>query len=80
MLTRVSQPCCKPLATLNADGAIAFFAEVLADRIHRGEQAALLKLAHFTEVEVGLQSRRPACCRHGGTPERPSGSKPACAS
>ncbi len=60
------------LARLNADGAVAFFAEILADRL-TAEQAALLKRAHFSELEVGLQCRRPAvlkAVRRAGTPAR----------
>ncbi|MEI7437874.1 MAG: radical SAM protein, partial [bacterium] len=60
------------LSTFNAGGAITFFAEVLADRITK-QQAGLLKRAHFTEVEVGLQSRRRAvlrAVRRSGTPQR----------
>ncbi len=60
------------LAQLNAGGAVAFFAEILADRL-TAEQAALLKRANFTEVEVGLQCRRPAvlkAVRRAGTPAR----------
>jgi hypothetical protein len=50
------------LGRLNRRKSVRFFAELNADRIGERE-AALLAKAHFTEVEVGLQSRDPVVLR-----------------
>jgi hypothetical protein len=46
------------LAALNRDGTLAFFGELRADRVGAGLGRAL-RAAHFTEVEVGVQSLDP---------------------
>ncbi len=50
------------LAALNPRRHARFFAELLAERVTPA-QAALLAAAHFTDVEVGVQSANPAVLR-----------------
>ncbi|MBN2161697.1 MAG: radical SAM protein [Pontiellaceae bacterium] len=48
----------KALARLNTDKRLSFFAEIRADTL-TAEQAALMAEAHFSEVEIGVQSIDP---------------------
>jgi len=52
----------KGLAEINRSGSLKFFAELNAERLI-GKEADLLARAHFTDIEVGLQSRDPNVLR-----------------
>ena len=57
------------LAKLNRSARLQFFAELQADRI-TAEDAKLLALAGFREIEVGVQSRNPETLRQIHRPDR----------
>ena len=59
----------KALARLNADGRLSFFAEIRADTL-TSEQAALMAEAHFSEVEIGVQSIDPQVLKNVCRPNR----------
>lgn len=61
----------RAIAALNRDGRLTFFAEVRADTL-TDKAADLLAAAHFTEIEIGLQSSDAAVLRAIRRPDRVS--------
>lgn len=59
----------RAIASLNRKRGLRFFAEIMAERL-TAEQARLLAVAHFAEIEVGMQSRSPEVLRGIRRPTR----------